>query len=154
MPSLHYLLMRSHSLFNHRILEDAAELGLSPGQPKVLEYLRLHGTQNQRSIADYCRIEPATVGSILSRMEEAGLVTVRVDNFSNNTKWVSLTPKGEMVAEILKDLFRILFDEGPCDIADYAHTSCYETLEGEFAQTIHAADRNRPDDGEHRTRQK
>lgn len=74
MTSLHYLLMRSHSLLNRRILEEAAELGLSPGQPKVLEYLRLHGTQNQRSIADYCRIEPATVGSILTRMEEAGLV--------------------------------------------------------------------------------
>ena len=90
----------------------------------------------------------------LDRLEEAGLVTVRVDNFSNNTKWVSLTPKGEMVAEILKDLFRILFDDGPCDVADCAHASCYETLEGEFAQTIHTADRSRPDDGEHRTRQK
>ena len=77
MTSLHYLLMRSHSLLNRRILEEAAELGLSPGQPKVLEYLRLHGTQNQRSIADYCRIEPATVGSILTRMEEAGLVERR-----------------------------------------------------------------------------
>lgn len=89
----------------------------------------------------------------LDRLEEAGLVTVRVDNFSNNTKWVSLTPKGEMVAEILKDLFRILFDEGPCD-DDYAHTSCYETLEGEFAQTRHPDDRIRPDDGGHRTCQK
>ena len=30
MTSLHYLLMRSHSLLNRRILEEAAELGLSP----------------------------------------------------------------------------------------------------------------------------
>ena len=105
MPSLHYLLMRSHSLFNHRILEDAAELGLSPGQPKVLEYLRLHGTQNQRSIADYCRIEPATVGSILSRMEEAGLVERCQKARDRRALYVSLTPAGEAAASSLAAVF-------------------------------------------------
>ena len=39
METLHYLLMRAHSLLNRRILDEAAGLGLSPGQPKVLEYL-------------------------------------------------------------------------------------------------------------------
>ena len=105
MISLHYLLMRSHSLLNRRILEEAAELGLSPGQPKVLEYLRLHGTQNQRSIADYCRIEPATVGSILTRMEEAGLVERRQKPGDRRALYVSLTAAGESAAEAVAQLF-------------------------------------------------
>ena len=105
MTSLHYLLMRSHSLLNRRILEEAAELGLSSGQPKVLEYLRLHGTQNQRSIADYCRIEPATVGSILTRMEEAGLVERRQKPGDRRALYVSLTAAGESAAEAVAQLF-------------------------------------------------
>ena len=105
MTSLHYLLMRSHSLLNRRILDEAAELGLSPGQPKVLEYLRLHGTQNQRSIAGYCRIEPATVGSILTRMEEAGLVERRQKNGDRRALYVSLTPAGEAAAEAVAAVF-------------------------------------------------
>lgn len=105
MTSLHYLLMRSHSLLNRRILEEAAELGLSPGQPKVLEYLWLHGTQNQRSIADYCRIEPATVGSILTRMEEAGLVERRQKPGDRRALYVSLTAAGESAAEAVAQLF-------------------------------------------------
>ena len=105
MTSVLYLLMRSHSLLNRRILEEAAELGLSPGQPKVLEYLRLHGTQNQRSIADYCRIEPATVGSILTRMEEAGLVERRQKPGDRRALYVSLTAAGESAAEAVAQLF-------------------------------------------------
>ena len=105
MPSLHYLLMRAHSMLNRRILEGAAELGLSPGQPKILEYLRLRGTQNQRSIAAHCQIEPATAGSILLRMEEAGLVERRQRPGDRRALYVSLTPAGAAAAEALAAVF-------------------------------------------------
>ena len=100
METLHYLLMRAHSLLNRRILDEAAGLGLSPGQPK-----HLRGEQNQRAIADYCRIEPATVGSILSRMEEAGLVERRQKPGDRRALYVSLTPAGETAAEAVSALF-------------------------------------------------
>ena len=105
METLHYLLMRAHSLLNRRILEEAAGLGLFPGQPKILEYLRLHGTQNQRSIADYCRIEPATVGSILTRMEEAGLVERSQRPGDRRALYVSLTAAGEAAAAAVMEIF-------------------------------------------------
>lgn len=105
MESLHYLLMRAHSMLNRRILEGAAELGLSPGQPKILEYLRLRGTQNQRSIAAHCQIEPATAGSILLRMEEAGLVERRQRPGDRRALYVSLTPAGAAAAETLAAVF-------------------------------------------------
>lgn len=74
METLHYLLMKAHSTLNRRIMAGAAALGLSPGQPKVLEYLLACGQANQKAIAEYCEIEPATVGAILQRMEAVGLV--------------------------------------------------------------------------------
>ena len=43
MESLHYLLMKAHANLNRWILNEAAELGLSPGQPKVLECLMERG---------------------------------------------------------------------------------------------------------------
>ena len=77
MESLHYLLMKSHAMLSRRILSEAGRLGLTPGQPKVLEFLLRHGESDQKTIAAYCEIEPATVGSILLRMEEGGLILRR-----------------------------------------------------------------------------
>ena len=69
MESLHYLLMKSHAMLSHRILSEASRLGLTPGQPKVLEFLLRHGESDQKTIAAYCEIEPATVGSTLLRFQ-------------------------------------------------------------------------------------
>ena len=51
MESLHYLLMKAHSNVNRRILNEAGDLGLSLGQPKILECLMECGEINQKSIA-------------------------------------------------------------------------------------------------------
>lgn len=69
MESLHYLLMKTHTILNRQILNCAGKAGLTAGQPKVLEFLSQHGESDQKTIASYCEIEPATVGSILLRME-------------------------------------------------------------------------------------
>lgn len=51
-----------------------ADIGLSPGQPKILHYLLNHDGCMQRELADACDIEPATVSRLLDKMEEDGLV--------------------------------------------------------------------------------
>ena len=65
MESLHYLLMKTHTMLNKKIVSGAGELGLTSGQPKVLDFLTEHEGCDQKTIAAYCEIEPATVGSIL-----------------------------------------------------------------------------------------
>ena len=57
MESLHYLLMKSNAMLSRRILSGAGKLGLTPGQPKVLEFLLHHGESDQKTIAAYCEIE-------------------------------------------------------------------------------------------------
>ena len=78
---------------------------LSPGQPKILEFLAEYGEHEQKDIAEYCDIEPATVGNILLRMEASGLINRRNRPNNRRSLYVSLTPKGEEMAQILRDVF-------------------------------------------------
>ena len=57
MESLHYLLMKSHLMLSRKILAEAAKIGLTAGQPKVLDFLRVHEEADQKTIASYCEIE-------------------------------------------------------------------------------------------------
>lgn len=105
MEPLHYLLMKAHSNVNRRILAEAAGLGLSLGQPKILECLMECGEINQKSIAARCEIEPATVGSILTRMERDGLVCRTRHEDNRRSLFVTLTPKGRQQGERMQKIF-------------------------------------------------
>lgn len=106
MEALYYLLMKAHTRLNRRIMSEAAALGLSPGQPKVLECLMRNGESNQKAIADYCEIEQATVGSILTRMERDGLISRTQRAGNRRSLYVSLTPHGEELGRRMEEVFR------------------------------------------------
>ena len=110
MESLHYLLMRAHTSLNRQILSRAAGIGLTPGQPKVLDYLIDHEGSDQKTIAACCEIEPATVGSILLGMEEAGLVLRTQRPGNRRSLFVSLTPRGREKARQMAEIFRQVDD--------------------------------------------
>ena len=103
---LHRLLLRAQSAMNREILAHASALGLSPGQPKVLEFLLHNGETNQKAIADYCEIEPATVGTILTRMERDGLIDRTRHEGNRRSLYVTLTQRGQEVAQAMDLAFR------------------------------------------------
>lgn len=105
MESLHYLLMKSQALFSRRVLSEATKLGLTSGQPKILDYLMQYGEADQKTIAAYCEIEPATVGSILMRMEENGLILRRQKDGNRRSIYVSLSDKGAQAAARMAEVF-------------------------------------------------
>ena len=105
MESLHYLLMKSHAMLSRRVLAQAGKLGLTSGQPKVLDFLWKYQEADQKTIAAYCEIEPATVGSILLRMENNGLIVRRQKDGNRRSLYVSLTPAGKETAAKLMDIF-------------------------------------------------
>ena len=74
MENLHYLLMKTNSIFARKIMYEANKIGLTSGQPKVLYFLSKFKEADQKTIANYLEIEQATVGSILLGMEKAGLI--------------------------------------------------------------------------------
>lgn len=106
MYTLHYLWMKTHLQLNRKVWEQTSKLGLSSGQPKILEFLAEYGESEQKTIAEYCEIEPATVGSILARMEAASLIQRRNRPHNRRSLYVSLTDKGQQMAEQLKEIFR------------------------------------------------
>lgn len=105
MDSLHYLWMKTYLQMKRLVNAQAGALGLSPGQPKILEFLAEYGEHEQKAIAEYCEIEPATAGSILLRMESAGLVTRRNHPDNRRSLYVSLTPEGEQMAQKVLQIF-------------------------------------------------
>ncbi len=105
MESLHYLLMKVHTRLQRRICAQAVVLGLTSGQPKVLEYLVRYGESNQKSIAEYCEIEQTTVGSILMRMEAAGLVVRSQHQGNRRSLYVALTAVGRAAAAKMEQIF-------------------------------------------------
>ena len=54
--NFHYLLMSGHAIYLKQLIAQLNHTGLTPGQPKVLDYLMAHDGANQREIADACHI--------------------------------------------------------------------------------------------------
>ena len=106
METIHYLLMKIHAKLNRWVLEEAHHIGLTAGQPKVLECLLAYGEMNQKSIADCCEIEAATVGSILSRMERDGLIVRTQREGNRRALYVSLSPQGKRKAQEMQCIFQ------------------------------------------------
>lgn len=106
MENLHYLLMRCHAGVSRRVMARAGEMGLSAGQPKVLDFLLAAGEADQRTIAAHCQIEPATVGGILLRMEKAGLVERSRREEDRRAVRVRLTVAGRRAAQAMEEVFR------------------------------------------------
>lgn len=107
MESLHYLLMKSHSVMQRKIYSEAQKIGLTSGQPKILDYLYEHEGSDQKTIAGYCEIEPATLGSILLRMEQKGFIERRQKNGNRRSLFVYLTENGKEVCKKMHDVFSL-----------------------------------------------
>ena len=71
-----------------------AELGLAPGQPKVLLYLAGHDGCMQKDLAAMCDIEPATISRLLDKMEADGLITRSAVEGNKRAAAISLTAEG------------------------------------------------------------
>lgn len=92
------LIAFSHS--NRAITRLTRAAGLTPGQPKILQYLTTHNGCTQKEISEGCALDKSTVTSILVRMEADGLITrsVRADN--RREACVLLTEHGTECARV------------------------------------------------------
>lgn len=121
--------MKSHTLLNKRIMAYAQKFGLTAGQPKILEYLSVVDSADQTSIAKYCEIEPATVGSILSRMEDNGLILRQREGTNRRSLYVSLTQKGREASKKTTDLFELAEQKAFEGISEDTQKKLCDTLQ-------------------------
>lgn len=103
--SLHYLLMADHLLLQKSLLLYIKNTELTPGQPKVLDYLAYHDGAVQKEIAEACHIEPATITSVLLGMESKELIVRNNLNGNRRSLYVHLTDKGKSTAKQIEDYF-------------------------------------------------
>lgn len=68
------LVLKVFNAQKNRVRPLMAAIGLSPGQPKILTFLALHGACRQKELAASCDIEPATISRLLQGLEEQGLI--------------------------------------------------------------------------------
>ncbi|OUO95093.1 MarR family transcriptional regulator [Cloacibacillus sp. An23] len=128
MESLHYLLMKAHGAMRRAMLAEGAKLGLTPGQPKILEFLMKNGESDQKTLAADCEIEQATAGGILLRMEEAGLIARRRKEGNRRSLYVSLTAAGAEAARRMDDAARGLDRRAASRLPDGAEERLKEML--------------------------
>ncbi len=101
---LHFLLLKAHNVSTRQIMAQTTQLGLTPGQPKVLEYLLEHDGACARAICQEFAIDKSTMASILPRMEKAGLVRREANEADRRTSSIWLTEKGRRLALVIKQV--------------------------------------------------
>ncbi len=106
----HNLMMENQSIFTKLVFEELSGKNLSIGQPKILEYLFTHDGAIQKEIAEACQIEPATLTSLIARMEKNGLV--RRENKSGDKRYICvyLTDLGKTASNYVINAFKTIED--------------------------------------------
>lgn len=100
----HLLVLKAYHAQRNRIRPAIYEAGLSPGQPKILYVLVLHGPCMQKELAAACEIDPATISRILGNMESAGLIE-REAGKDKRAARVQITEKGRQAHAAVKTRF-------------------------------------------------
>ena len=92
--NLEMVLFRTFHAQKNKIRPGMDNIGLSTGQPKVLDYLSRRDNSMQKDIAAALDIEPATVSQILNNMEQAGLIKRSEPALRRRAEAVTMTEKG------------------------------------------------------------
>ena len=103
--AMHYLLMADHAMLQKLVWAHIKPLGLTTGQPKVLDFLQDHDGAMQKDIAQGCHIEPSSLSTILGGMERAGLIERSTRDENRRTVYVRLTEHGREQCARLNEIF-------------------------------------------------
>ncbi len=103
--TFHYLMMVNSSLFNKEIAIESTKAGLTPGQPKILDYLDKHDGCLQKEISEGTLTDQATLTGIITKMEKKGFIERRMKDGNRRNFYVYLTDLGREKLEIIKNIF-------------------------------------------------
>jgi len=98
---LHMALIETSAAHGKSTWAEFRKLDLSPGQPKVLSWLRSREGCLQKELAEFCHVEPATMAVLLANMEKKGLIRKETTHVSGGKRAyrVYLTETGRQLAE-------------------------------------------------------
>ncbi len=95
---IEFLTARSRAIGSTIANARLAELGLRVRSYSVLSLAASDARPTQRDLADFLRLDPSQIVSIVDGLEELGLVTRRSDTSDRRSKVIVATDKGVAVA--------------------------------------------------------
>lgn len=104
--SFHNLMLLNNAVFHKETMCELIKEGLTPGQPKVLDYLNAHDGCMQKEIAKGTLTDEATLTGIITKMEKRGLIERKMKDGNRRTYFVYLTRLGKEKAEVIKNIFK------------------------------------------------
>src|ERR1700730_5744136 len=116
--SFGFLLHDIARLVRKRYEQRARPLGLTRAQWQALTHLQRHEGVNQSGLAELLVLEPITVGRLIDRMEEAGLVRRRDDPADRRAHRLYLTERARPMLEQCRALGDEVRAEAFAGIAD------------------------------------
>ena len=124
----HYLSMSNHMMIQKHLMEYLKDSGLTLGQPKVLDYLKIYDGASQKEIAAACHIEAGSLTSILNRMEEKGIIERRMLNGNRRTYYIFLTESGKKLQKLVEQGFSKIEKEVWDGISDIERDAFIKTF--------------------------
>lgn len=108
---LGFLIGDSARLLRRSFDERARTMGVTRPQWRVLALLTRFDGCTQVTMADMLDVEPITLGRMIDRLQESGLVERRADPKDRRAWRLHLTPLGESRITALRPTARALFDD-------------------------------------------
>lgn len=109
--SLGFLLNDIARLMRKRFDVRARRIGVTRAQWHTLSVLKRNEGSNQGTLADLLEVEPITVGRMIDRLEDAGLVERRRDPADRRVWRIHLTEKAQPILIELRTIADTMIDE-------------------------------------------
>lgn len=105
-----HLIRRLHQVSTQVFLREAQAAGydLTPVQFAALDALRSHPGIDQGRLSALIAYDRATIGGVVDRLEQKGLVSREISRHDRRAREVSLTPEGRRVFEEMLPIVRRL----------------------------------------------
>ena len=126
--SFGFLLHDIARLMRKRYEQRARPLGLTRAQWQVLAHLQRHEGINQSGLAELLELEPITVGRLIDRMQEAGLVERRADPADRRAPRLFRTERARPLVDRCRTLADTVYDEAFAGIAGGAREHIIDVL--------------------------
>jgi len=88
-----------------------SQIGLSSGQPKVIQFLNRYEGCSQKDLAKLCHIQPATMTSLLNHLEKDELIYRVINKDDRRITNVFLTPKGKKLQKQVDEKLDYMNDQ-------------------------------------------
>lgn len=117
--NFHYLMMVNNALFHKETMCELIKEGLTPGQPKVLDFLSTHDGCMQKEIACGTLTDEATLTGIITKMEKKGFIERKMKEGNRRTYYVYLTDLGHEKVKVIKNIFKEKEDKALSGFTDF-----------------------------------